>query len=70
MNARTRRTIDFNNPPRFLTVLEAADLAGVSDQQIRSLLIRGVIRGCKVGAVWRVNTHAFFEFLGLGDDAA
>lgn len=59
------RAIDLSSPPLFLTVMEAAELAGVSDQHIRKLLIDGTIKGCKIGSVWRINTQYFLEYLGL-----
>lgn len=67
---RGKRTIDVAAPPLFLTVMEAAELAGVSDQHIRQLLIDGAIKGCKVGSVWRVNSRAFLDYLGIGEGAA
>lgn len=51
--------------PALLSILQAAELAGVSGRTITRLCDNGTIKAVKVGNLWRINRDALLVFLGL-----
>jgi len=45
-------------PEGFISVREASERYGYSDSHIRSLLIKGLIRGEKFASVWMVDARS------------
>ena len=51
--------------PVLMTVRQAAEVGGWSEKHVRDQLIKGGIKGCKLGQSWRVHRDAFLAQLGL-----
>lgn len=51
--------------PLMLSCEQAAQVAGVSRKHIRNLLIRGELRGVRLGMAWRIPRDAFLQAVGL-----
>lgn len=50
-------------PPPSITVREAADYLGASEDVVRHLLRSGKVAGFKVGGQWRIPRKSIAEFL-------
>jgi len=48
---------------RFLSVREAAALAGVSEQYVRKVLRSGALRGIRIGKAWAVDEKKLQHWL-------
>lgn len=51
-------------------VPEAARLIGCSDKHVRTLCMRGELRGVKLGKCWHINRTALMAQLGLTEAEA
>ena len=51
--------------PILMTVRQAASVGGWSEKFLRDELVKGHVKGCKLGQSWRVHRDAFLAQLGL-----
>jgi len=47
---------------------EVASMLGVNRNTVRRMLIRGELKGLKVGRLWRIKEEDLKEFLAIDDD--
>ena len=48
---------------RFYTILETAELLGVTIQTVRNYITRGRLRGAKIGRTYYITYKSLHEFL-------
>jgi len=46
---------------------EAGTMMGVSDKTVKRLIVRGELKGLKIGAQWRVRIAAIEDYLERGE---
>jgi excisionase family DNA binding protein len=50
------------------SIEEVADMLNVNRNTVRRMLIRGELKGIKVGRLWRIKEEDLKEFLGIEDN--
>jgi len=53
---------------KMYSIEEVASMLGVNRNTVRRMLIRGELKGLKVGRLWRIKESDLREFLGIEDN--
>ena len=53
---------------KMYSIDEVASMLGVNRNTVRRMLIRGELKGLKVGRLWRIKEEDLKEFLAIDDD--
>jgi len=53
---------------KMYSIEEVADMLNVNRNTVRRMLIRGELKGLKVGRLWRIKESDLREFLGIEDN--
>jgi len=53
---------------KMYSIEEVADMLNVNRNTVRRMLIRGELKGIKVGRLWRIKEEDLKEFLAIDDD--
>ncbi len=53
---------------KMYSIEEVADMLNVNRNTVRRMLIRGELKGIKVGRLWRIKEEDLKEFLGIEDN--
>lgn len=53
---------------KMYSIEEVASMLGVNRNTVRRMLIRGELKGIKVGRLWRIKESDLREFLGIEDN--
>lgn len=53
---------------KMYSIDEVASMLGVNRNTVRRMLIRGELKGIKVGRLWRIKEEDLKEFLAIDDN--
>jgi len=54
---------------KIYSVEEVAEILGVHCNTVRRMLMRGELKGVKIGRLWRINEDDLKEILAIGEGA-